>query len=406
MHSTLIRSIRGSWLPAACLVLVASSTAHADEHPAAKDAPAGQPSGEAKGKGFEIGLSAASLGAFDSNVFDKGKDPVMAAGGDVNVGVNLGVPLSHRVSWASAVGLGSNARQGIDASAGDSNALRVDAFLKTGLEILLFGETSLPGRSAKKSRLPALKLGLEAKYAYWSNPFITQPAAAADPTVDALEPTEPATQDSDAEVAAEGEAGDEGGGAEPAEAAADIPIGAQTFSNPNTHHKLTGAARLVFEASSRLTFALEGGGGRDMVKLTDAVLVSPEYNEVTADFSAKYKLSPKLLWVTLGYVFERRVFDEPNAKNLTQDFAVHGGKLVVDVPLKPLKFKLGYDLRMKSADAGSDGDTRRHQVQLGAEVPVSKAFSIVADARYTNTEMNSASSSTRFIGLAGLKAKW
>ena len=405
MYSTPIRSVRWSWLPAACLVLAASSTARADDRPA-KDAPAGQPSGERKEKGFEIGLSAASLGAFDSNVFDKGKDPVMAAGGDVNVGVNLGVSLGHRVSWANAVGLGSNARHGVDGSAGDSNAMRVDAFLKTGLELLLFGESSLPGRSAKRSQLPALKLGLEAKYAYWSNPFITQPASAADPTVDALEPTEPATDSTDGEVASEGEGGDEGGSAEPTEAAADIPIGAQTFSNPNTHHKLTGAARLVLEASSRLTFALEGGGGRDMVKLTDGVLVSPEYNEATADFSAKYKLLSKLLWVTLGYVFERRMFDEPNAKGLTQDFAVNGGKAVLDVPLKPVKFKLGYDLRMKSADAGTDGDTRRHQVQLGAEVPVSKAFAIVADARYTNTEMNSAPSSTRFIGLAGLKAKW
>ena len=405
MYYTPNRSVRWSWLPAACLVLAASSTARADDRPA-KDAPAGQPSGERKEKGFEIGLSAASLGAFDSNVFDKGKDPVMAAGGDVNVGVNLGVSLGHRVSWANAVGLGSNARHGVDGSAGDSNAMRVDAFLKTGLELLLFGESSLPGRSAKRSQLPALKLGLEAKYAYWSNPFITQPASDADPTVDALEPTEPATDSTDGEVAAEGEGGDEGGSAEPTEAAADIPIGAQTFSNPNTHHKLTGAARLVLEASSRLTFALEGGGGRDMVKLTDGVLVSPEYNEATADFSAKYKLLPKLLWVTLGYVFERRMFDEPNAKGLTQDFAVNGGKAVLDVPLKPVKFKLGYDLRMKSADAGSDGDTRRHQVQLGAEVPVSKSFAIVADARYTNTEMNGASSSTRFIGLAGLKAKW
>ena len=79
MYYTPIRSVRWSWLPAACLVLAASSTARADDRPA-KDAPAGQPSGERKEKGLEIGLSAASLGAFDSNVFDKGKDPVMAAG--------------------------------------------------------------------------------------------------------------------------------------------------------------------------------------------------------------------------------------------------------------------------------------------------------------------------------------
>lgn len=81
-----------------------------------------------------------------------------------------------------------------------------------------------------------------------------------------------------------------------------------------------------------------------MVRLTDDVQVSPEYNEMTADVSGKYKVSPKYLRVTLGYSYEQRRFDELNAKRDTQDFAVNGGKLVFDIPLKPIKVKLGYDV--------------------------------------------------------------
>jgi hypothetical protein len=383
-----------------------------------KDAPAGAPAKEEGARPYEVGITAASMGAFDSNVFDKGTAPTMAAGGDVNVGIGIGVPLGSRVAWASGAGLGSNARQGIDRSAGDANALRVDAHLKTGLEFLLFGKTSMPGRPTKKPRYPALRLAVEAKYAYWSNPFITQPKTATDCSIDALEPTD-TTSDGDLALQdAENGGGSDGasdgvaesdaeeGGADSQVESADIPVGAQTFSNPNTHHKLSGATRLLFDLSSRLSLTAEGGGGRDMVRLDDTVQVSPEYNDATADVSAKYKVAPSFLWVTVGYAFERRIYDELNAKGLEQSFDVNGVKVVIDVPLKRLKLKAGYDLRMKSADSGATGDTTRHQVQLAAELPVSKAFAVVADARHTNTIFSGQPDSTRFIGLAGLKAKW
>ena len=386
----------------ACLLALPSAAYAQPTTPPAKDAPASPLAPAPQEKAWDLALSAASLGAFDSNIFDKGTNPTTAAGGEVNLGIGIGVPLGGSLAWASGAGIGANARQGIDGSAGESNAMRVDAHLKTGLELLLFGKSSLPGRPAKKAVLPALKLGLEAKYAYWSNPLITQPAGQSDATIDALEPTETSA---DAEPTEETAGADGEGGGEQAEAA-EVPIGAQTFSNPNTHHKVTGAARMTLEVTSALTFSAEGGGGRDMVRLTDDVQVSPEYNEMTADLSGKYKVSPKYLWVTLGYSYEQRRFDELNAKRDAQDFAVNGGKLVFDIPLKPIKVKLGYDVRLKSSDAGAAGNTTRHQGQLGVEVPITKAFSAVADARYTNTLLNGPPDSTRFIGIAGMKAKW
>lgn len=399
---------------AAVLGVAPASRADVALAPPIKDAPSGAPAKEGAARPYEVGLTAASLGAFDTNVFDKGTDPTMAAGGDVNVGVGIGVPLGARVAWASAAGLGSNARQGLDKSAGDANALRVDAHLKTGLELVLFGKTSLPGRPLKHPSYPALRLGLDVKYAYWSNPLVTQAKAPADSGLDALEPTDAASDgdlalqdaesDGGGDGASEGESDDGAGGAEAT--AADVPVGAQTFSNPNTHHKLTGATRLVLDVSSRLAVTAEGGGGRDMVRLDDTVQVSPEYNEMNADLSAKYKVAPAYLWVTVGWAFERRIYDVPDAKGLEQSFDVNGLKALVDVPLKAVKVKLGYDLRIKSADAGSARDTTRHQVQVAGELPVSKVFAVVADARLATTVFSAQPDSMRFIGLAGVKAKW
>ena len=380
-------------------VVTLSALIPAAAHAQAKDSPAARAGAKPPEKAFDLAVTAASLGAVDSNIFDKGASPVMAAGGEVNLGLGIGVPLGSAVSWASGAGLGTTGRRGINGDAGDSNALRLDGHVKTGLEILLFGRTSLPGRAVKKPELPALKVGLEAKYAYWSNPLISQPAAQSDAAVDALEPSD----DSSDVTLAEGD--EEGGDGTQAEAA-EVPIGAQTFSNPNTHHKVTGATRITLEITSALSVAAEAGGGRDMVRVTDTVQVSPEYNEVTADLSAKYKLLPKYLWITVGSSLERRMFDEVNAKGDAQDFTVSGARLALDLPLSPIKVKLSYDVRFKSADAGLTGNTTRHQLQVGAEVPVTKVFAAVADARYTNTMLNAAPDSTRAIGIAGMKAKW
>src|SRR6476659_8537768 len=114
MHTT-INCAFGAGVTLLTLGLAATTAHAADGALPVKDAPSESPKGTSKEKPFEVGITAASLGAFDSNIFDKGKDPTSAAGGEVNVGVGVGVPLSSRVAWASGAGLGSNARQGIDA---------------------------------------------------------------------------------------------------------------------------------------------------------------------------------------------------------------------------------------------------------------------------------------------------
>jgi hypothetical protein len=389
----------------------------------------------------DLGFVGTALGAYDSNILDKGTGAVGAAGLDVTLGLTVGVPVSKVLSWASGVGLGSNYRDGISGNVGGANALRLDAHVKTGIEALLAGKSSLPGRHVKHDVFPVVKLAVEAKYALWANPYLPQPPQAADETEDALEPTE----DDDA---ASGDSGGGGGeaalhrrgrpslmfaegveGADSAEAAgpeaggeeaeeeqpeaAEIPIGGQTFSNPNTHHKFTGVVRLTVEPVKKLTLGVDGGVGRDLVNLDDSVEVSPEYNEVTAGASAKYKISPKLLWVSLGYIFERRIFDEVGKTDLPQDFSVQGAKVRIDVPLKPVKFNLTYDIRFKLSDtsdvAGGSGNTTRHQFQLGAEIPIMKILAAVVETRLTDTQFSPAvggvagPDSVRFIGLAGLK---
>jgi OmpA-OmpF porin, OOP family len=380
----------------------------------------------------DLGATASALGAYDTNIFDKGANPVSAAGLDVTAGLTLGVPVSPRVSWINGVGVGTNYRDGISGSVGDANALRVDAHARTGIEALLAGRTSLAGRKVKKGIFPAVKLTLEAKYALWANPLITQPPKLDDESIDALEPSDDdsgsdssggggdttarserprryaqadsSTASDGAPSAGEGggdDSGNEGDEAEPAE----VSAGPQTFSNPNLHNKVTGIAKLSLETSKKWSFGLDGTFGRDFVDLDDNVEVSPEYDEITAGLSARCKIAPKVLWITAGYVFERRFYDEPSAGGASQDFFVQGGKLQFDLPFKVVKLKLSYDARLKFADAGSAKNATRNQVQLGAEVPLGKVFSAVAETRFTYTIFDGPANSTRFIGLAGLKVK-
>ncbi len=366
-------------------------------------------------KPFEFGFNGSMLGAYDSNVFDKGTSSVPAGGADLTLGASIGVPLSQRVGWASGVGYGTNYRDGLGGNVGAGNTLRVDASAHTGIEVLLLGKTSLPGRHVKRASYPALKFGLEAKYALWSNPLTSQPKKQTDESVDALEPAAADAEAPAGEASAPAEHGasnDEGGGGggEGAEEgdgaeAASIQTGSQTFSNPNTHHKVSGTARLMLEASKAFSAGLHVGSGRDIVNLADGAEVSPEYNDLLSGATATYKLSPKYLWLSGGYSFERRIYDGPNASGAPQDFDVHGGKLGFDVPLKLVKFKVGYDLRFKFADSGPAANNTRHQVQIGAEVPITKMFAAVLEARYTDTVVSGSADSIRFLGMSGLKVK-
>lgn len=374
------------------------------------------------------------MAAADSNIFDKGANTVQAAGVDVTLGLSLGVPVSPHVSWISGAGAGTNYRDGIGGSVGDANALRVDANVKTGIETLLMGKTSIAGRKVKKPTFPAMKLSLEAKYALWMNPLISQPPAQSDESEDALEPSDDDSGSDSGGGGGDGSAsvrrhgprqyaqndgpiGNDGstGGDDSAESndepgdddqelPADVPAGPQTFSNPNTHNKVSGIAKLTLETSKKLSFTLDGTFGRDFVSLDDTVEVSPNYNEVTSALTAKYKLHPKAI-VSAGYVFERRFYDDLSSSGASQDFFVQGAKAAVDVPLKRVKLKLAYDIRLKVADAGAAKNADRNQVQLTAEVPLNKIFSVVGETRFSYTLFGTGPDSARFIGLAGFKVK-
>jgi outer membrane protein OmpA-like peptidoglycan-associated protein len=379
-----------------------------------------------------IGATGSALGVVDTNIFDKGANTVQAVGFDVTAGLTVGVPVTPTLSWASAIGLGTNYRDGVGGDVGGADAMRVDASVKTGIEALLAGRTSLAGRKVKRSTFPSVKLSLDAKYALWANPLITQPPALDDETVDALEPSDDdeaggssgggggggdasrersasprryaqASSNTASDAAPDaGDGGGEGEGEE--EQPAEVQAGPQTFSNPNFHNKVSGIARLDVETSKRLSFAADATFGRDFVDLEDSVETSPNYDEITAGLSAKDKLSPKLLWLTLGYVFERRFYDDLSAAGASQDFFVQGAKVAVDLPWKPGKLKVSYDLRFKLADA--DGkNTTRNQVQASGELPLDKIFSAIAEARFTYTIFDGAPDSTRLIVLAGMKAK-
>jgi OmpA-OmpF porin, OOP family len=390
---------------------------------------------------IDFGVNGSAFGVVDTNIFDKGANTVQAVGFDVNSGLNLGVPLSKRISWISSTGLGTNYRDGVGGSVGDANALRVDFNVVTGFETLLMGKTSLAGRKVKKSTYPNMKLTLQAKYALWANPLITQKPALDDETIDALEPSDDdegsdgagggggegrnewrrhprtyaqADSSSASDGSPEGAEGDadqgdndEGGGDNEGEGEpAEVSAGPQTFSNPNLHNHLSGIAKLSLDTSKKWSFGADAVFGRDFVDLEDTVETNPQYDEITGGLTAKYKLLPKLLWLTGGYVFERRFYDEDSASGASQDFYVQGAKFIADIPLKRVKLKASYDIRFKIADAGSSKNATRNQIQLSAEVPIGKVFSIVDESRFTYTLFDGSPNSTRFIELLGAKVKF
>jgi OmpA-OmpF porin, OOP family len=392
---------------------------------------------------IDFGVDGSAFGVVDTNIFDKGANTVQAVGFDVTSGLHLGVPLSPHISWISSGGLGTNYRDGVGGSVGEANAMRVDANAVTGFETLLVGKTSLAGRKVKKPTYPNMKLTLQAKWALWANPLITQKPAQDDETIDALEPSDSDDDDGSSgegsgggarnewrrhprtyaqadsssanDGSPEGGGGDEGQGdddaggdnegegeGEPAE----VSAGPQTFSNPNLHNHLSGIVKLALDTSKRWSFGADATFGRDFVDLEDTVETNPQYDEITGGLTAKYKLLPKLLWLTGGYVFERRFYDEDLPSGASQDFFVQGAKFVADIPLKHVKLKASYDVRFKIADAGSSKNAIRNQVQVSAEVPIGKVFSIVDESRFTYTLFDGSPNSTRFIELLGAKVKF
>jgi hypothetical protein len=102
----------------------------------AKPADAGKgkkPEAPEKAK-VEVGVTGTAMGVYDTNIFDKGANTIQGAGFDVTMGLNLGVPLTKAMSWASGVGLGSNYRDGIGGGdGGGAHAHRSAVHATTGL---------------------------------------------------------------------------------------------------------------------------------------------------------------------------------------------------------------------------------------------------------------------------------
>jgi hypothetical protein len=360
-------------------------------------------------KSFEFDVTGAVLGALDSNVFDKGDNPILAGGVDVDLSLQFGIPVGKRLSWIVGLGFGSNFRGGLSGDVAAS-ALKIDANAKTGLEVLLAGKSSLPGRHVKKSVFPVVKLGVEVKYALTTNPLTTEKKT--DVGADALAPADEADDVSDSTESGDSanaeEAADEADAEDDGEEEAEASSGAsgQTFSNPNTHHKGSGVARLTIEPTKTLTLGADVGGARDFVNLTN-VETSPQYSEFTGGVNVKYKIHPKYLSLSAGYSYERRSYDEQKTKSGEDlQFDVHGGKLGIDVPLNAFKIKAVYDVKYKFVGVDETTNQVRHQGQLVVEVPLIKNLAAVADGRLSSTVPAAAPSALRFIGLAGLKMKF
>lgn len=338
--------------------------------------------------GSEVELSLSSLGAYDSNVKDK--DQAVSAGGfDLGIQLKLGVPLGQRVGWGSSAGFGTKYRNG-GVTEPSATTLKLEGSAATGFEALLAGDGSIPGRKVKGTVFPLVKLGLEGRYKLSTSPVITKPVEGFDDIEDSLEVSEDS---------------DEDGGDEDEEEGASTGGGGQTFSSPNTHHNLGGTLKLAVEPLKRFSVHLEGGLHHDFVALGEGVMVSPEFTEVAASTTFKLRIVPEILHAALGYSFDHRWYDEETTK--AGDpllFMVHGIKAGLELPLKRVKLKASYDLKLRVVDVDTAMNRTRHEVQLGAEVPVLEKLSALVDTRLSATE-GSGPTALRFIAMAGLKYK-
>lgn len=339
--------------------------------------------------GRELELSLSSLGAYDSNVKDK--DQAASAGGfDLGIQLKLGVPLGQRFGWGSSAGFGTKYRNG-GVTEPSATTLKLEASAATGFEALLAGDGSIPGRKLKGTVFPLVKLGLEGRYKLSTSPVITKPVEGFDDIEDSLEVSEDSDEDS---------------GDEDEEEGASTGGGGQTFSSPNTHHNLGGTLKLGIEPVKRFGIHLEGGLHHDFVALGEGVLVSPEFTEAGGSTTFKLRIVPEILHASLGYGFEHRWYDEETTKaGDPLSFAVHGIKAGLELPLKRVKLKASYDLKLRVVDIDPAMNRTRHEVQLGAEVPVLEKLSALVDTRFSATEGSSGPAALRFIAMAGLKYK-
>jgi len=393
---------------------------------AASSKGADKPRSPAKRIPLDWEVNAQALGIYDTNLFEKGDLATTARGTDIALGGLAGYGIARRISAIGAASLGTSVREGFSRGAG-ANALKFDGGARLGLEMLLLGQTSLPGRKIKTESHPSLRLAVEGRYAYSATPNLEQPARAptdpirlVDNTADAFQSEDPADDESSSGASEEDEKGDEKGeakgtgkssGSVRESDATDSGVspagsgGPQAFRNPFTHHKVASASRASLELSKTLGFGLDGAVARDMVDLTN-VKVSPQYTELLSGLNGRYKIFPNSLWLTAGYSFDRRWFDvQPNANGDRLRFSMHGLKVAVDVPTKRAKFRLSYDFRQKVTDNDPSGDQSRHQGQLVVEVPLFKYVSVLADSRVSSTSFVGKADALRFIAMAGLKFK-
>lgn len=327
-------------------------------------------------------ITSSLTGAYDSNVFNKAA-AVSAAGTDAELGLKFGVPMTSRLDWFAAGTYGTNFRMGTGELT-SKDALKMDASFRTGFGLVLLGAKKDP--SAPPPKGPKLKLGIEGKYALTTTPLLTQDKSEFDVTADTLQP------DDDDDASGEDEE-------------AGVGSSVQTFSNPFTHHKVTGSFTVAFEPTSQLGFLIDAGGGGDFVDLTN-VEVSPQFVEFSAGLSAKFKLVPKYFWVSAGYNWEHRWYEAQTAANgELLAFGTHGVKVALEFPLKPLNLKLAYSPNFKIVEIDPSTNTTRHQIQLAADLALSKGLALVVDFRVSDTQVAEREDVWRYLGVAGLKLK-
>ena len=72
--------------------------------------------------------------------------------------------------------------------------------------------------------------------------------------------------------------------------------------------------------------------------------MAPNATMLCSDTCQRSVVNSRSYWLIPTKSERGSIFDEVNATRLTQDFDVSGAKASLDLPLRPIKLKLGYDV--------------------------------------------------------------
>jgi hypothetical protein len=375
----------------------------------------------------KVSLGATVGGGYDSNVFNKPSGDTTRAGlGEVSLNFKADAPLSTKLSWTSALGLGGSYRSG-DGDLGAS-AAKVSGKAKTGLQLLVFGNRKMPGGkkvSTKKQKLPSGRIALDLKYSLSANPVITSPDEDVVDSEEDLADEETFEEDSDEEDSFEEEDGDEADDSDESEEdeaedeaeeadeeefIEDDVLEGKTFDLKGARHKFDGALRFLVEPARGTSLGLQGGAqiGKPPAP-EDLNKPLGDYTQFGGGLKASQKIAGKYLRAKAGYSFNLRNF----AEKTTRDgeplaFTLHGISAGLESkPLKPLKLSLTYRFAQRVVGADEDLDSRRHAWSFGTQLKLTKQVALVgklsfADQGLANTDTKDA---RRFQGLLGLRVK-